>query len=282
MRPDAKLDVHVVAFSSAHDLPEQVASIRSFLRFVGAPRTFTVASDGSHTPADRRILQRLHPSVEVMDWNQYARADLPERVVAYAAVSPMGKKLAVIASLRAAPTLYVDSDVLFFPGAREALAREALAGRRSAYQTQGWADGYVHELLSEAEGDPVNAGFIVVAGPLNWEKAFSVLPETPSADHLYLEQTLVHIAMREAGASALPIHAFPLHNHDEFLFRDAHDPRRTALRHYVSVTRPKFWLALSRQSTIFPATAYIPTRFTQKAPPTLGALVSGASAGTGR
>lgn len=261
IRSPRELDVHVVAFSSARDLPEQVASLRSFLRFAGVPRSYTIASDGSHSLAQRDLLRQMGEFVDVVDWNVYARQDLPPAVYRYADVNPMGKKLAVIASLPSQPTLYVDSDVLFFPGALDPAVEDVLAARRSTYQTQGWNVGYIDSLLPDTTGHPVNAGFITVAKPLDWSDAFARLPESPRPEDLYLEQTLVHIAMRQAGASPLPIREFPLHNNDQFLYRDAHDPHRTVLRHYVSITRPKFWLALARHSTFRPASRYVPERY---------------------
>lgn len=265
-RSAGSIAVHVVAFSSARDLPEQVASARSFLRYVGEPPSFTVASDGSHDARQRDLLRRVHPAVDVVDWDAYARVDLPERVLRYAAVNPMGKKLAVIASLPPEPVLYVDSDVLFFPGARDPAARNVLAARSSAYQPQGWSVGYDHSLLPDTGGEAVNAGFIVVASPLNWRSAFDLLPDQPRPDDVYLEQTLVHLAMRETGARPLPLARFPVHDRDQFLYREAHHPRRTVLRHYVSVTRHKFWLALARQSTLIPAEDRIPKYFADKPP----------------
>jgi len=43
------LALDVFAYSNEYMLPEQIRSVRSFLRYVGRPKSFTVISDGSHT-----------------------------------------------------------------------------------------------------------------------------------------------------------------------------------------------------------------------------------------
>lgn len=251
IRSKREIPVHVVAFSSASDLPEQVASLRSFLRFVGRPLSITVTSDGTHDERERVLLRHVDPGVSVVRYDEYARSDLPGPVLRYAEAHPMGKKLMVIASLRPLPTLYIDSDVLFFPAAGEPRVREILSARRTMYLQQGWSVGYDRRVLPEAEGEAVNAGFLIVSEPLDWSAAFARMPSEPTSDDLYLEQTLVHIAMRSAGATPLPSHAWAIHGRDHFRYRDSEDPRETVLRHYVSMTRYKFWLALTRSSMIF-------------------------------
>jgi hypothetical protein len=213
VRSSAEIPVHVVSFSSVHDLPEQVASLRSFLRFVGRPLSVTVASDGSHQGRDCELLQRIDPVVSVVRYDAFARPDLPLPVLRYAEVHPMGKKLMVIASLQPLPTLYIDSDVLFFPAAGKSAAQEIFAAGRTKYLQQGWSVGY----------------------------------------DLYLEQTLVHIAVRDAGGTALPSRGWALHGDDHFRYRDSESLRQTVLRHYVSMTRYKFWLAVSRTSMLLPS-----------------------------
>src|SRR5438309_10094366 len=43
----AEVPCNVVTYSGERSLPEQVASIRSFLKHVGRPRRFTIVSDGT-------------------------------------------------------------------------------------------------------------------------------------------------------------------------------------------------------------------------------------------
>src|SRR5687767_12625948 len=51
IEPMNTFPLEVFSYSGEAALPEQVASIRSFLRHVGRPAHFTVVSDGSYWPA---------------------------------------------------------------------------------------------------------------------------------------------------------------------------------------------------------------------------------------
>src|SRR5579864_6782316 len=79
VRAAGKLPACVYSLSCEKDWPEQAASIRSFLRFVGTPEQFIVVSDG-HEEESRRHLERLSPCVSVVSLNSLVRPDLPERV----------------------------------------------------------------------------------------------------------------------------------------------------------------------------------------------------------
>lgn len=240
------LPFSVVSFSSQRDLPEQVASLRSFLRNAGEPVDFTVISDGSHAPASRRLLRLLHPCVRVVDWTAVVRPDLPRPVTGYAAVSPMGKKLAVELSLPVArPTMYVDADVLFFPGAA------ALAGLQPG--GHGWflADcgaGYLDEglLAGDEPAEPVNAGFFLLDRQLDWSTALDRLARLGGVPGFHTEQTLVHLAMHASGARPLDPRRFVLAVDDMFSYRDVHAGRSIVLRHYTTPVRYKFWCSLPR------------------------------------
>src|SRR5215831_17600593 len=114
----ADIPIDVVTYSSQDTLPEQVASIRSFFKYVGQPRRFTVVSDGTLTRRSSAILESFNPAVFVSGFEQWLPKNLPAEIYPYLCGDPTGKQLAVIMSLPLElPTLYVDSDVLFFAGA---------------------------------------------------------------------------------------------------------------------------------------------------------------------
>ena len=118
--PGPERELTVYTYSSERHLPEQVASLRSLLRNVGVPRAITVVSDGSHTRASTELLERIHPSVTVVDRRDAIGNGLPEAVRRYADASPMGTKLGLEISMPVdGPTLYADADVLFFRGSEE-------------------------------------------------------------------------------------------------------------------------------------------------------------------
>lgn len=234
------------AFSSQRDLPEQVASLRSFLRHVGRPAAFTVVSDGSHSAAARALLRRVDRCVEVTDWDAVVRPDLPEALAAFAATSAMGKKLAVELSLPVErPTLYLDADVLFFAGARDlaALARDgAPAGRylpdHEPYLDDGLLDG-PHE-----RRDPLNAGFFALYRPLDWTVALERLARLPRTPTFHGEQTLLHLALHRSGGVPLDPARYVLSVEDLHAYRDRYAGPAIALRHYTTPVRHKLWGSL--------------------------------------
>jgi hypothetical protein len=75
--------LHVFSFSSEHDLPEQVASLRSFLANVGTPAEFTIVSDGTHSEARVALLRALHGCVSVVPWDRLVNRGLPRAVWRY-------------------------------------------------------------------------------------------------------------------------------------------------------------------------------------------------------
>lgn len=245
------LPLSVYAFAGESVLPEQVASIRSFLRWVGQPRRFVVVSDGSLGPGSVRRLEALAPGVVTVRAPGEVR--WPAAVAPFQTYvdggAPLGRKLGLLVSLPrpgdledGGTCLYVDSDVLFFPGA-QVLAdgrttaylrdcdEEALDGQLLRGETEGWA--------------PVNSGFIRLGAPLDWSLAAGRFRELGgAAPGHFAEQTLTHLTLRAAGAPPLDPVRHVVARDDEFGFADRHAGPGIVLRHYVSPVRHKFWVAL--------------------------------------
>ncbi len=238
------LAAQVYSLSCERDLPEQVASITLWLRHVGVPQQYTVISDGSYTAASMELLHRLHPCVRVVPLVDFARPDLPAAVFRYAALNPMGKKLAVLLSLPLTePTVYTDSDIVYFPAARALAALLEQADGQNYYLADASPSFDRRILHSEAEAaDPINGGFIVLKRSLDWQLAlqrFLALEEPPN---YFTEQTMVHLTLHRDGAQPLERQRYIMELDDEFVYRDryAHCPR-VILRHYVNPVRHKFW-----------------------------------------
>lgn len=247
VQPAGELARDVVYFSSREDLPEQVASIRSLIRYVGQPARIVVVSDGTHSQADRTLLRALSDLLDVVDYGDFAAPDLPGEVRSYARVHPFGKKLGLLMSLPLTrPAMYVDSDVLFFPGAAGAAGREAFL-RPGIWYLPDSVNVLDERLLhSPAESaQPINGGLLLYDRPLSWDEALARLPATPSADDFFVEQTVVHLAAHQAHARPLPSALFQLRTDDQFLYRDLTPRRTAAARHYTRTVRNKFWLAIS-------------------------------------
>ena len=239
---------HVFSYSSEDSLPEQVRSIRSFLRHVGKPLGFTIVSDGSHTAASIRILQKIHPVVRVESSGQHLPSALPEKFLRYVSIHPTGKQLGLIMSLPRAtePALYADSDVLFFPGA-EALALLAENRTASAYYLSDCrADSNDKRIFRtpEEQSNPVNTGLLLLFRQLDWSLAIERFLALEGDPTFFTNQTLTHLVMHANHARPFDARQFVLKLDDQFIYPDRYAGRGISLRHYVNPVRHKLWTRL--------------------------------------
>ena len=239
--PPRALDIDVFAYSNEAMLPEQIASVRSFLKYAGRPNNFTIVSDGTHRPHFVWLLQEVDSCIRVMR----ARDFLPEQSSSrdYFANHPTGKQLALIMSLpRERPALYLDADVLFFPGA---VALADLLHNYDApalYLRDCQAAGDERLLRDPAEAaDPVNTGVIFFCQKLDWSSAIERLQQLGGAPNFFTNQTVTHLAMHSNGARPLDPAKFVLQLDDQFQFADRYANDSIILRHYVNPVRHKFW-----------------------------------------
>ena len=235
----------VFAYSSDAMLPEQVASIRSFLRHVGRPKSFTVVSDGSHSERSIRLLKRVDECVSVT-MTRPSLAGLPARLDSYLNGHPTGKQLALIMSLpRNGPALYLDADVRFFPAARELLARGETKDVSAYYLADCKFAGDPRLLRSAAEEDePVNTGVLFLFRKLDWSLSIRRFLELEGEPTFFTNQTMTHLTMHENGASPFDPAKYVVQLDDQCVFADRHAGAFLALRHYVNPVRHKFWTSL--------------------------------------
>ncbi|MFL6519329.1 MAG: hypothetical protein ACJ8NS_03845 [Chthoniobacterales bacterium] len=235
----------VFAYSSDAMLPEQVASIRSFLRYLGRPKSFTVVSDGSHSDRSVRLLKRVDRSVSVTTAKP-TPAGLPTRLESYLNCHPTGKQLALIMSLpRHGPALYVDADVRFFPGASDLVARGETKDL-SAYYLVDCQFAGDHRLLRSASEPtkPVNTGVLFLFRQLDWSLSIRRFLELEGEPTFFTNQTMTHLTMHENGASPFDPAKYVVQLDDQCVFADRHAGASLALRHYVNPVRHKFWTSI--------------------------------------
>ena len=249
IRPRCETPVDLFTYSGEAMLPEQVASIRSFLRYAGRPKRCTIYSDGSYTPRSIALLEQIDPVVRVSKSTPPPSMQLPEKFRSYLATHPTGKQLAVIMSLpvERQPALYVDSDVLFFPAANDLLS---LIERRDApafylADCQIAADARLFRDPSEQER-PVNTGCLLLFQPLDWSLGIARFLELNGAPNFFTNQTMTHLTLHANGASPFDHRKYALRLDDQFVYRDRYAGKSLALRHYVSPVRHKFWTKLFR------------------------------------
>lgn len=246
VRIEPEIPLEVYAYSGESALPEQVASIRSFLRHAGRPRRFTVVSDGTHSSRSRELLQRLDPSVVVSSAADWVPAGVPPELIPYLTEHPTGKQLALIMCLPSrGPALYVDSDVLFFAGARSLATLAASTDAPALYLADCQLAGDQRLFRTAAEKEsPVNTGVLLLLRTLDWSLAVTRLLELPGAPTFFTNQTATHLAMHANRAQPFVPRKFVLQLDDQFVYADAYAGPHLVLRHYVNPVRHKFWTSL--------------------------------------
>ena len=246
IEPRRNFPLEVFSYSGETALPEQVASIRSFLRHVGRPVHFTVVSDGTYSDESRHLLKQLDPSVAVSDTGEWVPRDLPAEIQPYLKTHPTGRQLALIMSLpRNAPVLYLDSDVLFFAGAGDLLAYVETRDIPAYYMADCLFSGDERLLRDPAEGKhPVNTGFLLLFQKLDWSESVRRFLELEGEPNFFTNQTMTHLAMHANGAAPFDPRKYVLQLDDQFIFPDRYANPAIAVRHYVNPVRHKFWTSL--------------------------------------
>jgi hypothetical protein len=245
------LPFDVFSYSGENMLPEQVASIRSLLRFAGRPGQFTIVSDGTHSERSLELLRRLDRCVRVLPSSARQPPNIPPEAAAYLANHPTGKQLALIMSLpENGPALYVDSDVLFFPGAKSLSSLPGLSAAPVSYlvDCRLSADERLYRSENEKK-NPVNTGVLFLARRIDWSKSMERLLELHAPPNFFTNQTMTHLAMNAAGAVPLDPAKFVLQLDDQFEFFDRYARSSIVLRHYVNPVRHKFWSTLAHKKS---------------------------------
>jgi len=238
--------LEVFAYSGEAALPEQVASIRSFLRHVGRPPRFTVVSDGTYTQRSLELLKGIDAAVSVSDAGEWIPENVPAKIQPYLREHPTGRQLALIMSLPAnAPALYLDSDVLFFEGAQDLLNYTEARDVPAFYLRDCGFSGDSRLLRGASEEiEPVNTGFLLLFRPLNWSLGIQRFLAMSGAPNFFTNQTITHLTMHANGAQPFDPRKYVLQLDDQFVYPDRYADASLALRHYVNPVRHKFWTTL--------------------------------------
>jgi hypothetical protein len=247
---DAQVPLDVFAYSGESTLPEQVASIRSFLKHVGRPNHFTVVSDGTLSERSAGILRSIDTVVSVSTSGQWQPKDLPTEIHRYLSTHPTGKQLALIMSLPVGgPALYVDSDVLFFPGANDLIRLAAIRDAPAYYLADCQLSADERLLRGETEKDrPVNTGVVLLFEKLDWSLGVGRFLELQGPPTFFTNQTMTHLTMHANGATPLDPRKYVLQLDDQFVYPDRYASDALALRHYVNPVRHKFWTNVRRRT----------------------------------
>jgi hypothetical protein len=243
VQPLRDLALNVFAYSGENTLPEQAASIRSFLTYAGRPKQFTVVSDGSYTAKSGELLERIDTCVRIRRTPAPLPMDLPEKIRSYLTNHRTGKQLALIISLpQNGPALYTDSDVLFFPGAREIADLGQAQSVSAFYQVDYQFSGDDRLIVDASEKrNPANTGFLLLFRKLDWSLGLERLQMLKGEPNFFTNQTLTHLCLHANGAQPFDPRKFVLQVDDQTIYRDRYAGSSIAMRHYVNPVRHKFW-----------------------------------------
>ena len=244
--PVRSFPLEVFSYSGEAALPEQVASVRSFLRHVGRAAIFNIVSDGSYSELSKRLLQDLDPCVSVRDAADWVPKDLPANIYPYLKNHPTGRQLALIMSLPVNnPVLYLDSDILFFAGADDLRAHVERRDAPALYLADCRFSGDERLLRGPDEAtDPVNTGFLLLFQKLDWSLSVQRFLELRGEPTFFTNQTMTHLTMHANGAAPFDPRKYVLQLDDQFVYPDRYAGPNIALRHYVNPVRHKLWTSL--------------------------------------
>ncbi len=242
------LSFRVAMFAGRASLPDACKSIASFTRYAGQPSSFLLATDGTlHAPLAVAALRSagLASPIEVLviDETPFGLPMSPS-----SASHPLIKKLTLLSKFsrsESPPTLYFDSDIVFFPPAAD-LGKSLIGMTRPAYMVD-LNPVFDPQMLvpSDRVDPPVNAGMLWFPKPLDWDRARARLAGLGPAftpTH-FTEQTAVHMAMHDSGAEPFDAARFVLSVVDQFKWADRYAGKPNVVcRHYVNTVRHKMWL----------------------------------------
>ena len=248
LQPRTLSGLEVFAYSGETTVPEQVASIRSFLQQVGRPKGFTVVSDGSHSARSIRLLERIDPIVSVRLSIPQPSSGLPEKLLRYLATHPTGRQLALIMSLPTnGPALYADSDVLFFASAPDLAIRASAHDAPAYYLADCQFSGDARLLRDPSEGnEPVNTGVLLLFEKLDWSLSIQRFLELEGEPNFFTNQTMTHLTMHQNRGRPFDPTKYVLQLDDQFVYPDQYAGASLVLRHYVNPVRHKFWISVKQ------------------------------------
>ena len=140
------------------------------------------------------------------------------------------------------PALYTDSDVLFFPSARE-IADLAQAQSVSAFYQADYQFSGDDRLIVDASErlNPANTGFLLLFRKLDWSLGLERLQMLKGEPNFFTNQTVTHLCLHANGARPFDPRKFVLQVDDQTIYRDRYAGSSIAMRHYVNPVRHKFW-----------------------------------------
>jgi hypothetical protein len=213
---------------------------------------------------DSRDVKKAVPwwpgEMEIQSWEVYAHSLAKKGhsdILTYAQRELFGKKLAcILASAEIGPTLYSDTDVLWFSEPSLPSSSAAITIRMSVDDVYSYDFSLLEHLNCRdiLKRPPLNAGIVFVDGPaLEVPLIHEAVTRVAQFPHNFSEQTILALAGNYLG-DHWPAEEIAIFTTDkDRLIRPGTYPRfrNWVARHYVSPVRQLFWIDALAHAWIF-------------------------------
>jgi hypothetical protein len=251
------IPIDIVSYSSSKDFYLQIYSILSFIRYNGKPLSWTIYSDGSHSQSQIEKLEREFEFLKVffiaLDKDNELRKTLKRELTPYfndllhfAQNNVLGKKLFHYLNHNINhPTLFIDSDVIFYGNSYEFLKltnqKEFCNGWYIVDHNDSSLDTrYLRNNTKSLAS--VNSGFFLTFKNIeNFKIAMDFLKSTNQYYEYFTEQTFIHLLLKSNSFLPLPSSYFILNSKDNYFFSNFYNPNEIVVRHYTQPIRHKLW-----------------------------------------
>lgn len=252
------IEMEIASFSSFNDFQEQLLSILSFLRYVAVPLKWTLYSDGSHTRQQIEQLEKSFGFIKIVNrinWSEIQSlkgickeelAPYEEYLIHYCKTSPLGRKMFYYLNHTIAkPTLFIDSDILFYEHANilELVLSEKPAAKGWYMPDTNWGclDSR-YKAVNNEQIYQVNSGFIFANVAFeNMKESLDFFKTFDFTYEYFSEQTIYHHLLKNNYYMPLTPKKFILDSGDQFDFSYLFHPKQMAVRHYTGPVRHKMW-----------------------------------------
>jgi hypothetical protein len=233
--PQTVRDYACYVLSCERDMSMLYGSLDSLQKMVGCPYRIVVVSDGSISCKSKLLLERNFSCLTVVEWDAFTAESEWRKRFEFLADTPMGRKLILMTLMPlGGPSFYMDSDVVFFPGANDCLS-PAWCRREPSVLLDCQYSLDMRMLDSPSEvGFSTNAGFFIVPNKIPWDLFMDRIERVRDSFVPFSEQTVVHLALRAAGGIALDPNTCILEIEDSFSEDDLYATNSSAFRHYVA------------------------------------------------
>ncbi|HMJ46907.1 MAG TPA: hypothetical protein VK498_06225 [Ferruginibacter sp.] len=235
------VEIELVTFVNSASFPDLILSCITFMKVVGIPRKWTLYIDDELNKQQKAILSKLS-FVYISSWDiAVSESDKMKFTKKW----QLRKFAAYAGHVMNGTTIYLDSDVLFYPLFKKYV---------DLFKINNWylpeppeANNINDDLFDffnlKKQMFIVNAGFFVLNIPPDWKKGFDYLDfcYQRDEDHYFLDQSALNILYyHDQHAKVLDPRVFHVSANDHFMI-SALETNAFAIRHYVGLIRHKMW-----------------------------------------